>query len=131
MTKPNPSNGQPVKIPLGFRIGGAFMAIALVLLIFGVLSVFTDGWMAKFAVTPRFVAIVLAAAVLGAFATVNKNQEGSKAQVGALAVALLLVVGSRFIPNEAIVYWQQYWLVAYAAAAFICALVIRQALARK
>lgn len=131
MTKPGPTPEQPVKIPVGFRVGGAFMALALVLLIFGVISVFTDGWMAKFPVTPRFVAILLAAAVLGAFATVNKNQEGSKAQVGALTVALMLVVGSRFVPNEAWFYWQQYWLVAYAAAAFLCALVIRQALARK
>ncbi|AHI22818.1 hypothetical protein B843_07165 [Corynebacterium vitaeruminis DSM 20294] len=120
-----------VNIPVAIRVGGAFMAIAVVLFIFTAIEIFTKGWMTPFEVNTRFLLIVVAAAVLGAFATVNRNQAPSAVQVGALAVALLLVVAGRFLPNPTLATWEQYWLPGYAVLALLCGLVIRRAMTPK
>ncbi|MGP6173175.1 DUF7937 domain-containing protein [Corynebacterium sp. A21] len=119
------------RVPLPLRVGGAFMALALVLFIFLMIEWLTTGFFAPFAVTPRFVVIVLAALILGAFATMSRNQESSRTQVIALAVAMVLVILSRFLPNEAIAEMAQEWLLGYVILALICALVIRRSMTPK
>ncbi|MCQ9342857.1 hypothetical protein [Corynebacterium kozikiae] len=125
------TNDSPRQAPIskGFRVGGALVAVAFAMFIFGVISVFTDGWMAPFPVTPRFILIILAIALLGGFATMNRKDEGGIVKVVALAVALLLVVLGRFVPNEPFAYWQQYWLLLYAVGAFLGAILIRNSAA--
>lgn len=86
--------------------------------------------MSYFNVDIRFLMIILAAAVLGAFATINRNQEASKVQVVALVAAFVLAIGSRFVPNETLVQIQQWWLMAYAGLAFLCGLAIRKTYTR-
>ena len=49
-----------VRIPVPIRVGGAFMAVAIVLVFFTVVEVITNGWLVPFAVTPRFLALLLA-----------------------------------------------------------------------
>lgn len=113
-------------IPLPIRAGGSFLALTLVLVIFLVVSVFSDGWMANFEVTPRTLLIVAAAAILGAFATVRRDQVASRSQVVALATGVGLIALSMLIPPTPIYVMQQYWLALYAAAALVCALILRR-----
>lgn len=120
----------PVHIPVGLRLGGAFIAIGVVLFIFAAIEVMRSGFMGFFTVDVRFIMIVVAAAVLGAFATINRNQEASKVQVVALVAAFVLAIGSRFVPNEPVTEIQHWWLIAYAGLAFLCGLVIRKAYTR-
>ncbi|AGF72492.1 hypothetical protein [Corynebacterium halotolerans] len=128
--KQNPSPGS-YRIPVALRVGGAFMALAIVLLVFTVVSVFLDGWMVPFVVTPSFLVILLAAVIFGAFATVRKDQAASRSQVIALIVAVALVILSRFLPATALYVMAQYWLPMYAVLAFLCGLVIRRSLIPK
>ncbi|GAA1473842.1 hypothetical protein P4N68_02820 [Corynebacterium felinum] len=120
-----------VSIPAPIRIGGALMAVAIVLAIFTAFEVITHGWMSPFPVTPRFLLIVVAGAILGGFATMTRNQKSSMAQVVALGIALVLVVIGRFIPQPVLMVWDQYWLPAYALLAFACSLAIRRAMIPK
>jgi putative membrane protein len=130
MTNSGDSN-ETVRIPTPIRVGGAFMAVAIVLAFFTVVEVITNGWMMPFAVTPRFLALVLAGALVGGFATMNKNQPPSIIQVTALVAALVLVVAGRFLPQTVLMVWDQYWLPAYALLAFACSLAIRRSLIPK
>lgn len=113
-------------IPIGLRVGGAFVAIAFVLFIFTFVQVATVGWMEPVAVTARFLLIVITAGVFGGFATIRKDQAASRLQVGALIVALVLVVVGRFLSPEPIVVWEQYWLPIYGSLALVCGLIVRQ-----
>lgn len=103
------------------------MAIAIVLVIFTFVAVVTQGFLAPFEVTPRFLLIVAAAALVGAFGMNPPGQPRSVWSVFALAVALLLVVGGRFIPNDALHVMDQFWLPAYAILAVLCGLILRRA----
>jgi len=119
------------RVPLALRVGGAFMALAVALLVFTVIAVFGDGWMAPFAVTPRVLVILVAAMILGAFATIRRDQAASRTQVIALVVAVALIIFARLLPNEPLYVMAQYWLPMYAVFAFLCALVIRRSLIPK
>lgn len=107
------------------------MALALVLLIFLFIEFLTAGFFVPFEVTPRFLAIVVAALILGAFATMSRNQESSRTQVIALVVAMVLVIASRFLPTGPLSLMGQEWLLGYAILALICALVIRRSMTPK
>lgn len=131
MSQKNSRPERTFRVPLALRVGGAFMALAVALVIFAVVAVFVDGWMAPFAVTPRFLSILVAAIILGAFATIRADQASSRTQVVALAIAVAIVIFSRFIPNEPLTVMAQYWLAMYAVFAFMCALIIRRSLIPK
>lgn len=111
--------------PMALRVGGAFMAVAFVLMLFALISVFTDGWGSDFAWTYSKVAIVVAALIVGAFSTMSKSQAGSRAQVAALAVSIVIIAASRFIPGDILFTQPQIWVVLYAGFAVLCALVLR------
>ncbi|WP_156230926.1 hypothetical protein [Corynebacterium occultum] len=127
----NSSAPEGFRVPLPLRVGGAFMALAMVLFIFLFIEYLSAGFLVPFAVTPRFLAIVVAALILGAFATMSRNQESSRTQVIALAVAMVLVIASRFLPTEALTHITQPWLLGYGILALICALVIRRSMTPK
>ena len=95
-----PDKNSGVSIPIQVRVGGAFMALAAVLFLLALVAVFTDGWGTPFGWTPIRVAIVIAALLVGGFATVRTDQKASVAQVVALAIAVLLIIGSRFVPQQ-------------------------------
>lgn len=114
-------------IPTTLRVGGAFMFLALVLVLLAVISVFRSGWQAPFEWTWGTLAIVCAALIAGAFSTMRRDQRASKGQVIALIAALVLVVASRFAPSTVLVSMDQYWLLLYAVAAGLCALILRRA----
>lgn len=124
------SDAAYTSLPPAIRAGGAFIAVAIVLVIFTFVAVVTEGFLVPFAVTPRFLLIVAAAAILGAFGMTTPGQPRSAWNVFSLAVALLLVVGGRFIPNDPVYTMEQWWLPAYAIAAVLCGLVLRRAAAR-
>lgn len=113
-------------MPVSIRVGGAFVAVAIVLGIFTFVAVVTQGWLVPFEVTPRFLLIVAAAAILGGFGMTTPGRPRSAWNVFALAVALLFVVGGRFIPNAPIHVMEQYWLPAYALLALLCGLILRR-----
>src|SRR5690625_7799368 len=69
-----------VSIPIQVRVGGAFMALAAVLFLLALVAVFTDGWGTPFAWTPIRVAIIIAALLVGGFATVRTDQKSSVVQ---------------------------------------------------
>lgn len=124
-------SAQGVSIPAPIRVGGAFMALALVLVIMAIVAVFTDGWMAPFEWTYGRLGIVLAALIVGAFATIRHDQKSSITQVVALGIAVALIIASRFLPQTVLMVQAQYWLLLYAGAAALCALVIRRAMIPK
>ncbi|QPK80204.1 hypothetical protein G7Y31_05935 [Corynebacterium lizhenjunii] len=117
-------------VPVALRVGGAFIALALIFVLFGLMSILSEGWMGLFPVTWRFILIVIAAALVGAFVTTNTAQKGSPAQVVGLAVAVALIIASRFVSLEPLSYMAQYWLFLYAGGALLCALLIRRSLMR-
>lgn len=119
------------KVPAGIRIGGAFVALGAVMIVFGVIELFSGGLLQPFAVTPRFLVILLAAAILGGFATVSKYENSSRLQVIALVVAVILVFASRALPNDPIMLIEQFWLSLWAVTAIICGLIIRRSLMPK
>lgn len=107
------------------------MALAVVLGIFLIIEWLTNGLNVPFAVTPRFLAIVVAAIILGAFATMSRQQESSRTQVIALVTAIVLVIASRFLPDQALTLMGQPWLLGYVVLALICALIIRRSIMPK
>ncbi|MDD7581671.1 hypothetical protein ACEE23_00425 [Corynebacterium sp. 32222D000AT] len=124
------NNDNPgVTIPLQLRVGGAFIAVALVLVIMTIVAVLTEGWMSPFVWTPARVALVVAALIIGAFATIRKDQRPSITQVVALGGAVLIIIASRFLPSAELAVMGQWWLLIYAGLALVCALVLRRSLA--
>lgn len=84
-------------VPVQLRVGGAFMGIALVLVLYAVLSLLRGD--AAFSITPQVLSVIAAVAIVGAFATYNTKQEGSRTQVGALLAAVVLI-GLGFIAPD-------------------------------
>lgn len=125
-TASNQSKASGVSIPMPMRVGGAFMALALTLLLMGVVAVLSEGWMAPFEWTLSRLAILVVAIIVGAFATIRVDQKASRSQVVALALALALIVISRFLPESTLVVMGQHWLLLYAITALLCGLVIRR-----
>ncbi|MDK8762906.1 hypothetical protein I6J72_04770 [Corynebacterium sp. FDAARGOS 1242] len=115
-----------VAIPAGLRVGGAFTLLAAVLALFGLVSIFTDGWGATFEWTWRRLAIVGAALLVGAFSTQRRDQRGSREQIIALVLALVLIVASRALPSTVLTTMGQYVVFLYAVGAGLCAAVIRR-----
>ena len=122
-TKPD---SEGVSIPAGLRVGGAFALLAAVLALFGLISIFTDGWGATFEWTWRRLAIVGAALLVGAFSTQRHDQRGSREQIIALILALVLIVASRVLPTTVLTTMGQYVVFLYAVGAALCAAVIRR-----
>ncbi|MBK4146150.1 hypothetical protein [Corynebacterium macginleyi] len=121
-----PASKNPVTPPAALRVGGAFLVVAFVLVLFALISVFTDGWGAPFVWTYSNLTIIIAAVLVGAFSTMNKEHAGSRAQIIALAVAVALIIASRFLPQHDLLIQQQYWLLFYAGMSAICALILRR-----
>lgn len=117
-----------VDIPATLRVGGAFMLLAAVLALFGLVSIFTDGWGATFEWTWRRLAIVGAALLVGAFSTQRRDQRGSREQIIALVLALVLIIASRALPSTVLTTMGQYVVFLYAVAAGLCAVIIRRTL---
>ncbi|MER0100827.1 hypothetical protein [Corynebacterium sp. KPL2734] len=116
----------PVTPPAALRVGGAFLVVAFVLVLFALISVFSDGWGAPFVWTYSNLAIIIAAVMVGAFSTMSKEHAGSRAQIIALAMAVALIIASRFLPQHELLIQQQYWLLFYAGMSAICALILRR-----
>ena len=129
---PQRSDDSPgVTIPIQVRVGGAFMALAIVLFLLALVAVFTEGWGEPFAWTPIRIAIVIAALLVGGFATVRRDQKASVTQVVALLVAVLLIFGSRFLPQEVYLVQHQSFLILYGGAAVLCSLILRRSVMPK
>ncbi|MEX3503996.1 hypothetical protein [Corynebacterium sp. LK2510] len=111
-------------VPVQLRVGGAFLALALVLVIYAAVSFFRGE--SVFEITPQVVTIFAAAAIFGANATFVRGQARSVAQVAVLAVAVALVVIGILLPSTAIALTQTYWLILWAVVATICALILRR-----
>lgn len=116
-------------VPAGLRVGGAFLGVAAVALLLLVLDVVGGGVGAPFEFTPRVLTILLAGALLGAFATTRRDEPGSRAKVIALIVAVLLVVASRFLPPEPAYATAQHWVLGLVVVAGVCAWLIRRSFA--
>lgn len=111
-------------IPIQLRVGGAFLAIALVFVIYAAVWFFRGE--SAFTVTPQVLSIVAAAALFGANATFVRGQERSRGQVVALACAVLLVIVGVALPGWPLFTTETFWLVLWAVAAAACALILRR-----
>ena len=111
-------------IPIQLRVGGAFLALAVVLVIYAAVAFFRG--QAVFEITPQVLTIVAAALLFGANATFVRGQSRSRAQVVALVVAVGLVILGVLLPAETIFATPTYWLLLWAGAAVVCALILRQ-----
>ena len=114
-------------VPVQLRVGGAFMGIALVLLLYAVLALLRGD--AAFPVTPQVLSIIVAVAIVGAFATYNTKQEGSRTQVGALLAAVVLIGLGFIAPDTELMATTPFWLIGWALAAGLCAVVLRRSAA--
>ena len=114
-------------VPVQLRVGGAFMGIALVLVLYAVLALLRGD--AAFPVTPQVLSIIVAVAIVGAFATYNTKQEGSRTQVGALIVAVVLIGLGFIAPDTELMATTPFWLIGWALAAGLCAVVLRRSAA--
>ncbi|TRX58485.1 hypothetical protein [Corynebacterium hiratae] len=114
-------------VPVQLRVGGAFMGIALVLVLYAVLALLRGD--AAFPVTPQVLSIIVAVAIVGAFATYNTKQEGSCTQVGALIVAVVLIGLGFIAPDTELMATTPFWLIGWALAAGLCAVVLRRSAA--
>lgn len=114
-------------VPVQLRVGGAFMGIALVLVLYAVLALLRGD--AAFPVTPQVLSIIVAVAIVGAFATFNTKQEGSRTQVGALIVAVVLIGLGFIAPDTELMATTPFWLIGWALAAGLCAVVLRRSAA--
>lgn len=111
-------------VPVQLRAGGAFMAVALVLLIYAALAYLRGD--ATFGVTPQVLSIVAAAVIFGANATFVRGQERSRPQVVALALAVVLLVVGFLAPSAELFVTQPFWLILWAVTAAVCALILRR-----
>ncbi|AWB81890.1 hypothetical protein C3B44_05580 [Corynebacterium yudongzhengii] len=116
-----------MQVPASVRAGGAFLALALTLMIMLGLAILQEGWNVPFEITNRRLLILVAVIILGAFATQRKDQAGSRTQVIALVVGVGLIVISMLIPQSTLYTLQQWWIALYAVMALLCALVLRRA----
>ena len=114
-------------VPVQLRVGGAFLGIALVLVLYAVLALLRGD--AAFPVTPQVLSIIVAVAIVGAFATYNTKQEGSRTQVGALIVAVVLIGLGFIAPDTELMATTPFWLIGWALAAGLCAVVLRRSAA--
>lgn len=114
-------------VPVQLRVGGAFMGIALVLVLYAVLALLRGD--AAFPVTPQVLSIIVAVAIVGAFATYNTKQGGSRTQVGALIVAVVLIGLGFIAPDTELMATTPFWLIGWALAAGLCAVVLRRSAA--
>ena len=72
---------------------------------------------------------IVAVAIVGAFATYNTKQEGSRTQVGALIVAVVLIGLGFIAPDTELMATTPFWLIGWALAAGLCAVVLRRSAA--
>lgn len=114
-------------VPVQLRVGGAFMGIALVLVLYAVLALLRGD--AAFPVTPQVLSIIVAVDIVGAFATYNTKQEGSRTQVGALLAAVVLIGLGFIAPDTELITTTPFWLIGWALAAGLCAVVLRRSAA--
>lgn len=114
-------------IPASVRAGGAFLALALTLFILLFLAVLRDGWMSPFDITNRVLMILVAAVILGAFATQRTDQSFNRGHITALVIGVGLIMVSMVVPQVTVYVLAQYWLAMYAVLALLCALVLRRA----
>ena len=114
-------------VPVQLRVGGAFMGIALVLVLYAVLALLRGD--AAFPVTPQVLSIIVAVAIVGAFATYNTKQEGSRTQVGSLLAAVVLIGLGFIAPDTELMATTPFWLIGWALAAGLCAVVLRRSAA--
>ena len=110
--------------PIELRAGGAFIALAVVLVLFSFVA-FLKGEH-TFAITLQFVLTACAAIIFGAFATTDKTQAGSKSQVIALASAVVLLVVGVVVPATTLTYVPTYWVGLWGIGALLCALTLRR-----
>ncbi|WP_394280591.1 hypothetical protein [Corynebacterium sp.] len=113
-------------IPIPLRVGGAFMSLAVVLIVQAVVAFISGG---IFEITVGSVLVWVAALIFGAFATQRRDQPGSRSQVIALVTALVLIIISVVTPTIVLTTTAAYWIAAYAAMAVVCALILRRSIA--
>lgn len=100
------------------------MALAVVLLIQAVVAFLRgDG---LFSVDLGTVCTWVAALLFGGFATMSREQKPSRGQVFALGAAVVLVAISVLVPTTPWFTMEPFWIVLYAATAFVCALILRR-----
>ena len=114
-------------VPVQLRVGGAFLGIALVLVLYAVLALLRRD--ATFPITPQVLSVIAAVAIVGAFATYNTNQAGSRTQVGALLAAVVLIGLGFIAPGAELMVTTPFWLIGWALAAGLCAVVLRRSAA--
>ena len=79
-----------------------------------------------FALTLQTLTVLIAAVIIGAFATVSTSHEGSRTQVAALIIALVLIGLGVALPTHTLFYTQTYWPALWGVAALLCAIVLRR-----
>ena len=116
-------------VPVQLRVGGAFLGLAAALILYAVVAFFRGE--AAFAITPQVLTVLVAVALVGAFATTSTEQQGSRTQVVVLFVAVLLIGLGVILPDSVLLTTTPVWLVAWAIAAGFCAVILRRSVQAK
>ena len=122
-------NPGQLKVHPAIRLGGAFMLLAVAIVVFTAFGVFRNGVNTPVPITTRVLLTAIAAMLIGAAGVTVPGQKSGLPRVAALGAAVVLLIASRFISPTVLTYMEQYWLVGYAVIAGICAAVLRRAAA--
>ena len=115
-------------VPVQLRVGGAFMALAVVLIILAI-KAFISGD-SVFTFTPSDLMLCVAALLFGSFGAFTREERGSLTRVIALALTSVLILASVVTPKTTTVFTTEtYWLLLWAGMAIICALILRRSAA--
>nr|VDG63635.1 Uncharacterised protein [Streptococcus thermophilus] len=115
-------------VPVQLRVGGAFMALAVVLIILAVMAFVAGDRLFTF--TPSDLMICVAALLFGGFGTFSRDQQASRSRIVALAAASVLIIASVLTPKKTAVFTTEtYWLLLWAGMAIACALILRRSAA--
>lgn len=113
-------------VPAALRLGGAFLALAVVLALFLIMDTISLGWGTPFAFTVRRNILLVAAMLVGGFAMTAAGEKGAMTQIGVLATAVVLIIFSRLVPNSQVFVTEQFWVIGWIVVAVLCALLLRR-----
>lgn len=107
------------------RAAGALLVAGIALFFFVFFDVLRFGLFAPYAITWRVIVLVLAAALLGAFAMVRDDQAGTVPQVVALSLSLVLIIASRFLGDAVLAEVSQVVVAGVGILAVLAAWIVR------
>lgn len=110
--------------------GSALLCLSAMFFFTMIVQIITVGFNAPFALSYRFLVLVVAVVILGASFQILRSGpvSGNRRFIIPLIVAAL-IIASRALPSTPLLIMEQYWLPTYGFACLIFALLLRRKMA--